>query len=161
MPWFRIDDRFSTHPKVLRAGNAAIGLFTRLGSYSAQHLTDGVIPASIVRSFGTRAEANALLREGMLERDGDDYRIRDYLDWNPSADHLRAERNAARDRLQRWRQQRNGNAVSNGDETPCETQPHTHTHKELLKDVQQPPYVQPVPTPVDNLARLPWPKGGS
>jgi hypothetical protein len=44
MPWFRLEDSFHNHPKVHQAGNAAIGLWVRCGTYSAQYLTDGHVP---------------------------------------------------------------------------------------------------------------------
>ena len=33
MPWFNVDDGFAFHRKAVRAGNAAIGLWTRAGSW--------------------------------------------------------------------------------------------------------------------------------
>jgi hypothetical protein len=65
MPWFRIDDRAHSHPKWLAAGNAAIGLFVRAGSYSAQHLTEGVIPAAVAKLYGTPAQAAKLIKVGL------------------------------------------------------------------------------------------------
>ena len=52
MSWFRIDDRFHSHPKVLRAGNAAVGLWVRCGAYSTDYGTDGLVLAEIVARFG-------------------------------------------------------------------------------------------------------------
>jgi hypothetical protein len=119
MPWFRIDDGFYDHPKVLSAGNSAAGLLVRLGSYAAKHGTDGRIPGSVVKTFGTRTEIRQLLSVGMLEVAGADYIIHDYLDRNPSADQIRAERDAVAERQRRWRESRGRNAVTdavtNGD----------------------------------------------
>lgn len=57
MPWFNVDDGFHCHPKVLAAGNAAMGLWARLGSYCAKYATNGVVPAAIVHAYGTMSEA--------------------------------------------------------------------------------------------------------
>lgn len=93
MPWFKIDDAFHCHPKVLAAGNGACGLFVRFGSYCAQQLTDGVIPRSIARQYGTRSELKRLLDLHLIEPHADDFVIPDYLDYNPSATDIRNLRN--------------------------------------------------------------------
>ena len=56
MPWFRVDDTFSHHAKVMAAGNAAIGLWVRAGAWSMQQLTDGFIPTHVAKQLGSRAE---------------------------------------------------------------------------------------------------------
>lgn len=65
MPWFKIDDKAHSHPKWLTAGNAAIGLFVRTGSFSAQHLTEGIVPAAIAKLYGTPAQAARLVKAGL------------------------------------------------------------------------------------------------
>jgi hypothetical protein len=65
MPWFKIDDKAHSHPKWLKAGNAAIGLFVRAGSYSAQHLTEGIVPAVIAQLYGTAPQAAKLVKVGL------------------------------------------------------------------------------------------------
>src|SRR5260370_42609765 len=52
MPWFRLDEGFHSHPKVLKAGNEATGLYVRCGTYAAEHLTDGHIPGHIAVLYG-------------------------------------------------------------------------------------------------------------
>ena len=56
MPWFKVDDGFYDHPKVLEAGNAAVGLWLRCATWSARQLTDGHVPAAIARGYGTGRE---------------------------------------------------------------------------------------------------------
>lgn len=66
MPWFKIDDSAHSHPKFLRAGNAALGLWLRCGSYSAQHLLEGFVPKNVVKPFGgTPAQVRKLLEAGL------------------------------------------------------------------------------------------------
>lgn len=73
MPWFKIDDSAHSHPKFLRAGNAALGLWLRCGSYSAQHLLEGFVPKSVVKPFGgTPAQVRKLIEAGLWHEAGHD-----------------------------------------------------------------------------------------
>jgi hypothetical protein len=92
MTWFKIDDGFHCHPKVLTAGNAATGLYVRLGSWCSQQLTDGQIPAEVATVYGRPAEIRSLVDSGLLEQTESGYRIRDYLDYNPSRQDVLTER---------------------------------------------------------------------
>jgi hypothetical protein len=51
MPWARLDDDFYDHEKTKAAGNEAAGVYARMLSYSARHLTDGRVPYEIFRDF--------------------------------------------------------------------------------------------------------------
>lgn len=72
MPWFKIDDKAHSHPKFMRAGNAALGLWLRCGSYSAQHLTEGVVPGVVAQLYGTAPQAAKLVKVGMWHEYGHD-----------------------------------------------------------------------------------------
>jgi hypothetical protein len=73
MPWFKIDDSAHSHPKFIRAGNAALGLWLRCGSYSAQHLLEGFVPKDIVKPFkGTPAQVKRLIEAGLWHDVGHD-----------------------------------------------------------------------------------------
>lgn len=65
MAWFRVDDALSDHPKVLAAGNAAMGLWVRAGAWSMKHLTDGFIPETVAALLGTPREVRALVASGL------------------------------------------------------------------------------------------------
>ena len=107
MPWFRVDDNFPFHPKVLRAGNAAVGLWTRAGTWSMQVLSDGDIPADMARSLGTRGEIGRLLDSGLWVPDGPSgYRFHDWAERQPSRDKIIAEREANAERIRRWREKK-------------------------------------------------------
>jgi hypothetical protein len=91
MPWFKIDDSAHSHPKFIRAGNAALGLWLRCGSYSAQHLLEGFIPKDIVKPFkGTPAQVRKLVEAGLWHEAGhgckncpqpaDGYMIHDFFE---------------------------------------------------------------------------------
>lgn len=73
MPWFKIDDSAHSHPKFMRAGNAALGLWLRCGSYSAQHLLEGFVPKDIVKPFkGTPSQVQKLIDVGLWHETGHD-----------------------------------------------------------------------------------------
>lgn len=120
MPWFNVDDGAHCHPKVIMAGNAAFGLFTRLGSYSSAYATEGRVPAAIVHSYGSKAEISRLMAAGMLHRDGDDYVMHDFLDYNRDAAQIARDRAKAAERKRRQRerersqQERDSHGVTGG-----------------------------------------------
>jgi hypothetical protein len=114
MAWFALDDGFDTHPKVRKAGNAAVGLFVRLGVHATKHLTEGHLDGTVVRDYGTAATIRKLVAVGMLHEPGHTcsrcpqpadggYYIHDYLDYNKSRAQIEAAREAARKRQQRGR----------------------------------------------------------
>jgi len=107
MPWFNVDDGFHCHPKVLAAGNAAMGMWARLGSYCAKYATNGVVPAAIVKAYGTRSERDRLLDVGWLTPHPDGYELHDYLDYNRTADQVIADREKAAERKRRQRDRDN------------------------------------------------------
>lgn len=70
MPWFAVDDSAHTHPKMVKAGNAAVGLWMRCGSYAAQHLTDGIVPGAIAGMYGTGPQIAKLVKLGLWHAAG-------------------------------------------------------------------------------------------
>ncbi|MFG2328294.1 hypothetical protein ACGFMM_01575 [Streptomyces sp. NPDC048604] len=118
MPWFRIDDKAHTHPKLIKAGNAALGLWLRCGAYAAQHLTDGIVPGVVADLYGTKPQAAKLVKAGLWHEHGHDcgggcpnptpgdYVFHDFLDdgRNTSRARHEAERKKARDRQARHRE---------------------------------------------------------
>lgn len=104
MPWFKIDDGFHCHPKVLEAGNEAVGLYARCGSWASQQLTNGFVPTSIALLYGGRELAAALVDVGMWVPVDGGWLMHDYLDYNPSKDQVQADRAAAAERQKRARE---------------------------------------------------------
>ncbi|MFB7910151.1 hypothetical protein ACFC1T_27315 [Kitasatospora sp. NPDC056076] len=116
MPWFAVDDGFDSHPKVRKAGNAAAGLFCRLGAFSAKHSTNGCIDGVVARGYGTTAQLAKLVAVGMLhdaphgcdpkrcpQPPEDGYALHDYLFYNRSKSQVEAAREAGRKRQQKGR----------------------------------------------------------
>lgn len=108
MPWFRLEDNFHHHPKVRKAGNAATGLWVRCGTYSAQYLTDGRVPVEIAHDYGRQREIDALLATRLWIEKEDGFMMPDYLDYNPSAEQVLADRARARDRQAKRRRDQQG-----------------------------------------------------
>jgi hypothetical protein len=132
MPWFRIDDKAHSHPKLIKAGNAALGLWLRCGAYAAQHLTDGIVPGVLAELYGTKPQAAKLVKAGLWHEHGHDcrggcpdpapgdYVFHDFLDdgRNTSRARHEAERKKARDRQAKHRE--GGRGDGNGDQKPDE-----------------------------------------
>lgn len=95
MTWFKVDDKFAMHPKAMSAGNAALGLWVRAGSWSAAHLTDGLIPANLLAALGgSRATAERLVKVHLWDAEPGGYRFRDWHDYQPSAVDVKAAEEA-------------------------------------------------------------------
>lgn len=103
MPWFKLDDSFHSHPKVIAAGNEATGLYVRCGSYAAQHLTDGFIPEHVVLLYGTADLAETLVDAKLWRRAKGGWRMPDYLQYNPSRAAVENNRADAAERQRRSR----------------------------------------------------------
>ena len=102
MPWFRMDDSFHSHPKVIAAGNEAVGLYVRCGTYAAEHLTDGFVDREVVLLYGSTALAATLVRTRLWHRARGGWTIHDYLDYNPSREAVENERKQKAERQRRW-----------------------------------------------------------
>jgi hypothetical protein len=106
MAWFKVDDNLAFHSKSMLAGNAAMGLWVRAGSWSAQQLTEGFVPLHMIASLGTRAQASALVKAKLWTEEPGGFR---FWQWNdegrqPRKEDVLAERAAARDRQRRARE---------------------------------------------------------
>lgn len=100
MAWFQVDDQLAFHPKVIQAGNAAMGMWVRAGAWSQAHLTGGHIPAEQVKALGGVAVAKKLVAAGLWivddERGG--YRFHEWGSRQMSAEEImerRAKRSAS------------------------------------------------------------------
>jgi hypothetical protein len=120
MSWVKIDDQFADHPKIAQAGPLGLAVYVAGLCYSARYLTDGFIPtASAERFAGTSPELRAKLVDLSLwdETDGG-YLIHDYLDYNPPAAKVKAEREAAKARMGQKRGKRQQFTGSSGEVQP-------------------------------------------
>ncbi|MFC3848858.1 hypothetical protein ACFORJ_01575 [Corynebacterium hansenii] len=109
MTWFKVDDGFCSHPKVIGLDMAARGLWVTAGSWCAQQLTDGVIDDRQIRALGgTRKQAEKLVAAGLWSHDGAPlsarrYSFENWRDFQPTRDDVEAKRREARERMARAR----------------------------------------------------------
>jgi hypothetical protein len=137
MPWFKIDDKAHSHPKLIKAGNAALGLWLRCGSYAAQHLTEGIVPGVVAELYGTKPQAAKLVKAGLWHEPGHncphgcpdpnpgDYVIHDFLEdgRNTSRARYEADKKKARDRQAKHRE--GARAAGNGEQNEEKTRDFT------------------------------------
>jgi hypothetical protein len=128
MTWFKVDDSFHSHPKVLATDPAALGLWVLAGSWSSAHLTEGVVrDDELPRLLPDAATlARKLVAAGLWKRIRGGYQFHDWADRNPTKKAVTAERKANAERQRRWREaQRNGssNGVTNGVTNGAPTRP--------------------------------------
>ncbi|MFF5285219.1 hypothetical protein [Streptomyces sp. NPDC013171] len=105
MSYFAVDDGAHSHPKFMAATNAALGLWVRTGSWVAQQLTDGHVPGTVAKLYGTPAQARSLVAAGLWHGAGHDCprcpqpRAGDFYmhDYAASGNRSRAEIKARRD----------------------------------------------------------------
>ncbi len=108
MTWFKVDDSFHSHPKVLAASPAALGLWVVAGSWAGANLSDGFIPDHVLPRLLTDAAtlAQELVTARLWRRVRGGYRFHDWADFNPAAKAVLADREAARVRMRAVRARR-------------------------------------------------------
>ncbi len=118
MPWFRVDDGFPAHPRLEslegdpRLYMAALTVWLLMGCDCANRLTDGRCSVSRVRKVCIAIKsdairgAEALVRIGLWEREGSDYRFRNWSKYQPSRDTVKRKIAQKTERQRRWRDRR-------------------------------------------------------
>jgi hypothetical protein len=123
MSWFKTDDSFHEHPKVLSIPEdrrtEAIGLWLTAGLWSARFLTDGMVPAYVVLPADKRRVTRVVLPKllvlsGLWHDSGcgcnrcprvppDHYLFHDWAVYQPTAEKVLAKRKREADKLAAWR----------------------------------------------------------
>lgn len=107
MVWFKIDDGFWSHPKVLELSDGALALWTRAGSYCAGHLTDGEVKRSTLRVLGADHDAAVeLVMAGLWDETPAGWTFHDWAEYQPTREQVLAERAAAAERKRKSRESR-------------------------------------------------------
>jgi len=119
MAWAKVDDSLTFHPKVLQAGNEAMGVWVRTMAWSMQQLTDGFIPLKIVVAIEGAPIAPALVSAGLWHEVEGGYQFNDWCNYQPSREQVMGERAKTAERQAKWREKKevnnaSSNAVSNG-----------------------------------------------
>jgi hypothetical protein len=170
MPWFRVDDAFPEHRKVLALGDLepfALTLWLKAGCLSNRSLLGGRVSLRALRSLldttgwtlhgqpvSLLNVIGALERVGLWRLDGDAIEFRDYAQYQPLPAAVRASREAAATRKARWkeRRERERNAVPNATRTETEREGNGHR--------TGPPDPDPDPDPHTDQLIPPTPHGG-
>ena len=113
MPHFFVDDAFDTSKEVMsipaRSRNAAVGLWVRCGAWSAANLTDGLVPADVVRSYAGRATTSLvghLVESTLWEHgDGESVQFRNWAKWQRTAVQVREYRERQAEKKRQLRAQ--------------------------------------------------------
>ncbi|MFJ9313776.1 hypothetical protein ACIRN4_06245 [Pimelobacter simplex] len=147
MPWFKVDDTFAMHEKVMAAGNSAIGLWVRAGAWSMQQLTDGFVPDHVLRVLGTPKERRLLVEVSLWDEAEGGINFRSWSERQPTKEQVEAARQAAaerqrhaRERAKSRRESQRDGGVSHGPPDPTRPDP------------------TPLPTEVDRTAKAAKPK---
>ena len=149
--WFKVDDSFFSNPKTAMLSDGATALWLRSGSWSAQQLTDGFVPARMVPMFrGTDDSVRELCDAGLwtYDEEKDGYQFHDWSDYQPDGeevDALRKKRSEAgkRGANRRWGKPENGkNGKTDG---KCHSKPMANAWQTDGKSMAN---LCPVPVPV-------------
>lgn len=153
MPWFKVDDGFHGHPKVVELSLEAVGAWTLAGSWCASYLTDGEIGLrSLQRLGGSKEQAQELIQAGLwLESEPNLYQFKDWEDYQPLKETVEAEREAARDRMQKVRAKKKGTTPEGSEDVQANVQPNnTGTFGGSSEEVRVTPS-RPIPSHPDPL----------
>lgn len=122
MTWFKVDDSFHSHPKVLAADPAALGLWVVAGAWCSANLTDGRVPDHVLPRLipGSDELARRLVEVRLWKRVKGGYQFHDWADYNPRSESVKEERSAARERMRNLRAKRRtaaNTAANNAEKT--------------------------------------------
>lgn len=106
MVWFKVDDSFWSHPKVLSLSGDALALWVRAGSYCGQQLTDGFVSAQALRMLAERDAAVELANAGLWDVVKGGFQFHDWAEYQPTRDHVVTERAKAAERKRAERERR-------------------------------------------------------
>ena len=160
--WFKVDDSFYSNPKTAMLSDGATALWLRSGSWSAQQLTGGFVPARMVPMFrGSNDSVRELCDAGLWAYDEqkDGYQFHDWSDYQPDGDEVEAKRRkrseaGKKGASRRWKKPENGkngkpmaNAMANAWQTDgkCHGKPMANAWQDDGKPMAN---SCPVPVPV-------------
>jgi len=128
MSWFKVDDQLAFNAKVMLAGNSAMGLWVRAGSWSSAQLTGGFIPThmanAMANAMANPCDADALVMAGLWDEAEGGYQFHDWTDFQPDAEIEKEKRKATSKARSdagkagaaaRWNRENNGKPDSKSD----------------------------------------------
>lgn len=76
MTLLKIDSRMHSHPKIVKAGNASVGLWVRLACWAVRyHPGDWQVPGVLVRNYSTQNQLRRLIAAELITPIGDNYEL--------------------------------------------------------------------------------------
>lgn len=113
MAWFKVDDKLHSAPKLLSIPRkyrlAALGLWTLAGSWSADQLTDGMIPDYMVEEWGgTKTLVDWLVKADLWQKIEDGTQFKNWDEYQPTKADIESEREKNREKLRKWRERNRG-----------------------------------------------------
>lgn len=125
MTWLKIDDGFGQHPKIVGLTDAAYRLHVNAMGHCAKYLTDGEVTEAALPTLyprNLRKLTKELLDAGLWHTADHGcpacpdvlpgrFYVHGFLDYNPPADKVEADREAARERMRRVRSGRSSEEV--------------------------------------------------
>lgn len=119
--WFKVDDGFCMNPKTAMLSNDATALWLRSGTWAAQQLTKGRVPANMIPMFRCSDDSvQELCDAGLWEYDADkdEYVFHDWADYQPDGDEVDAKRRkrseaGKKGASRRWKKPENGKPMAN------------------------------------------------
>lgn len=160
--WFKVDDGLCMNPKTAMLSNDATALWLRSGTWAAQQLTNGRVPANMIPMFRCSDDSvQELCDAGLWEYDADkdEYVFHDWADYQPDGDEVDAKRRkrseaGKKGASRRWKKPENGkngkpmaNAMANAWQTDgkCHGKPMANAWQDDGKPMAN---ACPVPVPV-------------
>jgi hypothetical protein len=106
--WLRIDDGFAEHPKVVELSDRAFRLHVAALCFCTRNLTDGVLSDRSVKvvcalTSSTKKHVGELREAGLWIAIPDGFTVKDFLEYNPSAEKVKEDRASARERMRKLR----------------------------------------------------------
>lgn len=149
MAWFKVDDGFYTSHKVLMIPrefrNEALGAWLRCGTWSADKMTDGVVPCYVVDDFDLSDEALGwLIKSGLWDRTDEGIVFHDWAEYQPTKD-------ALMDKKERISRKRSEAGIKSGEsrrEQTANKNEQTANKTEQNTNPEPEPEPEPVPSEV-------------
>lgn len=105
MTWFRVDDSFYDHPKVVNLPLSSVGAWIKAASWACKHLTDGHVSGVTLARLGIRKRhKDVLILAGLWRKNGDGIDFHDWTKYQLSAQDEKAKREKWKERKARTRQ---------------------------------------------------------
>ena len=151
MAWFKVDDNFYDHPKVDDLSLEAVGVWLLCGTYSARHLTDGLVPTRRAQRMGaTETVIGELVDAGLWHEVDDGYQFHNWAEYQPTKGRVEEARAKERERKRKYRRDKAGQYTGQEQDSPDLSQrDNPRTSQRDTPDVSQVESHQPDPTRPD------------